>query len=260
MPRHERRPLIAGNWKMHKTVAEARAFAHELRGFPIPSEVDVVVAAPFTALSAMHEALAGLHVGLGAQTMNESDHGPFTGEISPVMLVELGVRFVILGHSERRANCGETDSGVNRKVRAALAHGLTPIVAVGETETEHAAGATRARVVSQTRAAFEGVDPANVARCVVAYEPIWAIGTGRVDEPESANAVIGEIRDCVTGLAGARLLYGGSMKGNNAAALMAQPNIDGGLIGGASLGVGPFLEIVEAARGRARSTAAQGLR
>ena len=246
---------------MHKTLAEARAFADELRRFPIASsDVEIVIAPPFTALSAMHEALAGTHVKLGAQTMHESDHGPFTGEISPTMLVELGVRFVILGHSERRATCGETDSSVNRKVRSALAHGLTPIVAVGETEAEHAAGSTRTRVTSQTRAAFEGVDSDAVARCVVAYEPIWAIGTGLVDEPESANAVIGEIRGSVSGLADARLLYGGSMKGANAAALMAQPNIDGGLIGGASLAVASFLEIVDAARERARSTAAQGLR
>ncbi len=245
---------------MHKTVAEARVFADELRRVPIASAVEVVIAPPFTALSAMHEALAGTHVALGAQTMHESDHGPYTGEISAVMLVELGVRFVILGHSERRAACGETDGGVNRKVRSALAHGLTPIVAVGETEAEHRAGAARERVVSQTRAAFEGVDPAAVARCVVAYEPIWAIGTGLNDEPESANAVIGEIRGSVPGLEGARLLYGGSMKGANAAALMAQPHIDGGLIGGASLGVPAFLEIVDAARERARGTAAQGLR
>jgi triosephosphate isomerase len=250
---HARRPLIAGNWKMHKTIAEARLFAADLLLLPFPREIDTVVAAPFTALAAFGEALAGSHVALGAQTMHESDHGPFTGEISAPMLRETGVTFVILGHSERRAFCGETDSGVNRKVRAALAHGLTPIVAVGETEDEHAAGETLARVLSQTRAAFASVAPAAVARCVVAYEPIWAIGTGLVDHPENANAVIGEIRASVAGLAGARLLYGGSMKGNNAAALMAQPNIDGGLVGGASLTAIGFLEIVDAARERARA-------
>jgi triosephosphate isomerase len=239
---------------MHKTIAEARAFAKDLLGLPLTHDVDMVVAPPFTALAALGEAFFGSPVALGAQTMHEADHGPFTGEISPTMLREVGVTFVILGHSERRANCCETDSAVNRKVRAALAHGITPIVAVGETAAEHAAGETLERVLSQTRAAFASVAPNAVARCVVAYEPIWAIGTGLVDEPESANAVIGEIRGSVAGLADARLLYGGSMKGTNAAALMAQPHIDGGLIGGASLTPAAFLEIVDAARERARAS------
>ena len=237
---------------MHKTIAEARAFATEFLGLPFARDVEIVVAPPFTALAALGEALAGSHVALGAQTMHESDHGPFTGEISAAMLREVGVTFVILGHSERRAMCGETDSGVNRKVRAALAHGITPIVAVGETAVEQAAGETLARVLSQTRAAFESVPAAEVAHCVVAYEPIWAIGTGQNEEPESANAVLGAIRASVEGLETARLLYGGSMKGANAAALMAQPHIDGGLIGGASLTATSFLEIVDAARDRAR--------
>jgi triosephosphate isomerase len=247
-----RRPLIAGNWKMHKTIAESLAFAAEMRALPLPPEVEIVVAPPFTALEAFGRAIAETPLELGAQTMHESDHGPFTGEISPAMLVETGVTFVILGHSERRAFCGETDSGVNRKVRAALAHGITPIVAVGESQAEHAAGETLERVLLQTRAAFASVEPADVARCVVAYEPIWAIGSGLTDDPENANAVIGAIRGCVDGLADARLLYGGSMKGPNAAAFLAQPHIDGGLIGGASLTPAAFLEIVDAARVRAR--------
>jgi triosephosphate isomerase len=248
-----RRPLIAGNWKMHKTVAEARLFVEELRAVRLPDDVDVVIAPPFTALAAVHAELARSGIALGAQTMSEHTHGPFTGEISPVMLRELGVSFVILGHSERRALCGETDGGVNRKVRAALAHAITPIVAVGETEAEHAAGLARAKVLTQTEAAFEGVAESDVARCVVAYEPIWAIGTGLVDSPASANEVIGEIRACLPGLASARLLYGGSMKGENAIALMEQPNIDGGLIGGASLTVPGFLAIIDAARKRAEA-------
>jgi triosephosphate isomerase len=248
-----RRPLIAGNWKMHKTVAEARLFVEELRPVPLPEGVDVVIAPPFTALEAMHEALARSGIALGAQTMSEHAHGPFTGEVSPVMLRELGVTFVILGHSERRSQSGETDAGVNRKVRAALAHAITPIVAVGETEEEHAAGLTRVRVLAQTQAAFDGLGDDDIARCVVAYEPIWAIGTGLVDSPASANAVLGEIRSCLPGLAGARLLYGGSMKGANAAALLEQPNIDGGLIGGASLTVPGFVAIIEAAGRRAQS-------
>ncbi len=242
-----RRPLVAGNWKMHKTVAEARAFVRELRASDLPRDVDVIVAPPFTALAAVHEELRGTHVGLSAQTMNDAAHGAFTGEISPVMLYELGVRFVILGHSERRMHCGETDAGVNRKVRSALAHGITPIVAVGETREEHEAHRTRERVTAQIRAAFDGVVATDVARSVVAYEPIWAIGTGLNDEPENADAVIGEIRASVEGLRHARLLYGGSMKGDNAAALMAQPNIDGGLVGGASLSAHAFLAVLEAA-------------
>ena len=250
-----RRPLIVGNWKMHKTIAEARAYVAELRESRLPDGLDVVIAPPFTALAAVAEALEGSPVALGAQTMHEVDRGPHTGEISPVMLRELGVGYVILGHSERRAQCGETDAGVNRKVRAALGQGITPIVAVGETADEHAAGATLGRVLGQTRAAFEGVAENDVERCVVAYEPIWAIGTGQVDTPESADAVIGEIRACVAGLENAQLLYGGSMRPENAAALMMEPNIDGGLIGGASLTVAGFLAIVKAVRFRASERA-----
>jgi len=242
-----RRPLVAGNWKMHKTVAETRALLGELRNRPLPEGVDVVVCPPFTALAAAREELRGSAIGLGAQTMHESDHGPHTGEISPVMLRELGVSWVILGHSERRADCNETDAGVNRKVRAALEHGLVPIVAVGETREEHEANETHAKVVRQTQAAFDGMAREDVLRCVVAYEPIWAIGTGLNDEPESANRVIASIRNCVPGLERARILYGGSMKPANADALMAQPEIDGGLIGGASLQAASFLTIVDAA-------------
>jgi triosephosphate isomerase len=241
-----RRPLIAGNWKMNKTVAEARSLIREIRASDLPRDVDVVIAPPFTALDAAAEELAGSPIGLGAQNMNQHAQGPHTGEISPTMLYDLHVRFVILGHSERRA-MGETDESVNAKVRAALAHGLTPIVAVGETPDEHRAHRTRQRVTQQTRAAFAGVPAADAARCIVAYEPIWAIGTGLSDSPENANDVIGEIRASVDGLAHARLLYGGSMKPENAAALMAQPQIDGGLIGGASLTATTFVAVIDAA-------------
>jgi len=236
---------------MHKTAGEARALVRELTGEPIPEEVDVAIAPPFTALWAARHELRDSPIALAAQTMHESDHGAFTGEISPVMLRDAGVTYVILGHSERRAFCGESDAAVNRKVRAALNHGLTPIVAVGETAAEHARHETVRIVTFQTRAAFEGVGPDDVARCVVAYEPIWAIGTGLVDRPDNANAVIGAIRGCVDGLAGARLLYGGSMKSDNAGALLAEPHIDGGLVGGASLSAPGFLGIVLAARARA---------
>jgi len=245
-----RRPLIAGNWKMNKTVAEARTLVREIRASDLPRDIDVVVAPPFTALHAAAEELAGSHIGLGAQNVNEHAQGAYTGEISAAMLHDLHVRFVIVGHSERRA-MGETDDVVNAKVRAALAHGLTPILAVGETPDEHRAHRTRERVTQQTRAAFAAVSAADVSRCVVAYEPIWAIGTGLSDSPENANDVIGEIRASVEGLAHARLLYGGSMKPENAAALMAQPQIDGGLIGGASLTARSFVAVIDAARSAA---------
>lgn len=247
MTASRRRPLVAGNWKMHKTVAEARSFARDLRAEPLPEGIDVAVAPPFTALDAVADALRGAGIRLAAQTMNEHGYGPFTGEISPLMLAELGVSFVILGHSERRQYYGETDAGINRKVKAALSHGIAPIVAVGESNDEYRAGLTRATVTRQARHAFEDVAAADVARCVLAYEPIWAIGTGLSDDPPNANDVMGEIRAAVDGLDAARLLYGGSMKPENAAAFMAQPHIDGGLIGGASLSVAAFTAIIAAA-------------
>jgi triosephosphate isomerase (TIM) len=246
-----RRPLIAGNWKMHKTVEEARALGRGLRDANLPAGVEVVVCPPFTALFAVAEELRGTNIGLGAQTMHEGTTGAFTGEISAPMLRDLGVTYVIIGHSERRRYDNETDASVARKVRSALEFGLTPIVAVGETEEEHAAGVTHARVVTQTHAAFADLDPAIAATCVVAYEPIWAIGTGNVDTPQNADGVMGAIRACIPALAAARILYGGSMKGDNAAGMMAEPNIDGGLIGGASLAVDTFVPIVDAARLRA---------
>lgn len=248
-----RRPLIAGNWKMHKTVAEARTLVRDLRAEALPRNVDIVIAPPFTALQTVGAELHSSHIALGAQNMNEAAQGAFTGEISPLMLYELGVRFVILGHSERRAHFCETDETVNRKVKAALAHGITPIVAVGETKEEHQAGRTHAKVAHQTRAAFDGVVAPDVARCIVAYEPIWAIGTGLNDRPENADKVIGEIRAAVEGLAHARILYGGSMKGENAVELLAQPNIDGGLVGGASLAARSFCEILDAASAAAQA-------
>jgi len=245
-----RRPLIAGNWKMHETIAQARTLVRDLRALAWPQGVDVAVAPPFTALAAVVGELAGSSIALGAQTMHERDDGPFTGEISAPMLRELGVVYVILGHSERRATCGENDAAINRKVHAALGHDITPIVAVGETRDEHVAGQTLHKVTHQTRAAFAGVARADVERCVVAYEPIWAIGSGLSDEPASADRVMAEIRSCTAGLAGARILYGGSMKPDNAALLLAQPNIDGGLIGGASLSAASFAAIANCARTR----------
>jgi triosephosphate isomerase len=244
-----RTPLIVGNWKMHKTIAETVDFVHEVRTRRLPlDEVDAVICPPFTALAAARDALAGSTIGLGAQNLCWAPQGPFTGEISAPMLVELGVTWVIIGHSERRAMFGELDERVNEKVRAALAAGITPIVAVGETAAEHAEGKALARVQEQVRAAFSGIPPADVGRCVVAYEPIWAIGTGNADSPQEANAIMGEIRRAVLGLADVRILYGGSVKPDNVTAFVAQPNIDGGLVGGASLDPASFVALLEGAR------------
>ena len=244
-----RRPLIVGNWKLHKTIAQTRAFIADVCARTLPlAEVDAVLCPPFTALSAAREALAGSAIGLGAQNVCWVDAGAFTGEISPAMLVECGVTWVVIGHSERRHLFGELDYRVNEKARAALAHGITPIIAVGETAEEHAAGQARDKVCAQVEAAFEGVPTADVARCAVAYEPIWAIGTGNADSPAEANHIMGEIRAKMPGLDHARILYGGSMKPDNVAAFLAQRNIDGGLIGGASLDPGSFAALLEGAR------------
>ena len=249
-----RKPLIVGNWKMHKTIAETRAFVADVRARPLPlGEVDAVICPPFTALCAAREALAGSAIGLGAQNVCWADQGAFTGEISPLMLSECGVSWVVIGHSERRALFGELDFRVHEKAVAALARGITPIVAVGETAEEHAAGGALEKVCAQLHAAFDAMSVSDVARCVVAYEPIWAIGTGKADTPESANALMGEIRLAIQGLEHAHLLYGGSMSPGNVAAFVAQPNIDGGLVGGASLQPESFAALLDGARAGARA-------
>lgn len=234
---------------MHKTIAETTAFVHALRAMDLDtSEVDAVIAPAFTALHAAREALGTAPIGLAAQTMHWADEGAYTGEISPPMLLDCGVRWVILGHSERRAAAGELDADINAKVRVALAYDITPIVAVGETADEHAADLAHEKVTRQTRAAFAELSAREIARCVVAYEPIWAIGTGNMDRPETANAVMGTIRTCIAGLHDARLLYGGSVKPANIADLMAQEHIDGALVGGASLEPASFAALVHNAR------------
>jgi triosephosphate isomerase (TIM) len=243
------KPLIVGNWKMHKTIAQTRAFVADVCARALPlAEVDAVICPPFTALAAARDALAGSAIGLGAQNMCWKDEGAFTGEISAAMLVECGVTWVVIGHSERRHLFGELDERVNEKARAALAHGITPIVAVGETAQEHAAGDARDKVCAQVRAAFDGIPVADLARCVVAYEPIWAIGTGNADSPAGAGSIMGDIRATLPGLDRVRVLYGGSMTPDNVAAFVAQPNIDGGLVGGASLEPASFAALLEGAR------------
>jgi triosephosphate isomerase len=245
-----RRPLIAGNWKMHKTAAEATALVKELLAVDeLGDGVEAIVCPPFTAIPAVAPLLGDQRkLGLGAQTMHDQPSGAFTGEISGPMLVEHRVRYVILGHSERRAYAGETDAMVNRKVKAALACGITPIVAVGETESEHAAGAAIRVVTAQVRRAFADLAEAEIARCVVAYEPIWAIGTGLACDPPEADLVMGEIRAALPALRDVRVLYGGSVNPENIAGFIRRPNIDGALVGGASLAAASFAALIRETR------------
>ncbi|MBV9270970.1 MAG: triose-phosphate isomerase [Candidatus Eremiobacteraeota bacterium] len=243
------RTIVAGNWKMHKTIGEAEAFAE--RFIPLlPSlsgSVDIVVCPPFTSLQRMCEQFHATRVKVGAQNMFWEQSGAFTGEVSPAMLVDLGVKYVILGHSERREYFGETDEGVQKKIVAALTHGLTPIVAVGETLSEHDAGKTLDRVRSQVYGALRGIGRDGMQKIVMAYEPVWAIGTGRNCDAKEANGVMQAIRECDSGLLDVPILYGGSVKAGNMAEYMAQPSINGGLVGGASLDPEAFAAIVQAA-------------
>jgi triosephosphate isomerase len=247
-----RRPIIAGNWKMNKTPGEAVALITAL--IPLVADadkVDVVVCPPFVDLMAAKDALAGSNIALGAQNMHFEESGAYTGEISPGMLAALGVEYVILGHSERRQYFGETDEGVNKKVKAALKAGIKPIVCVGETLDERESGITAEVVCKQTKLALLGLSAEEAAGIVIAYEPIWAIGTGKTATAEDANETIGAIRGAVKQVYGGktanaiRIQYGGSMKPSNASELMAKPEIDGGLIGGAALKAEDFAGIVK---------------
>jgi triosephosphate isomerase len=255
MPKTIRKPLLAGNWKMNKTASEAVELLREIcLTVGSTSEVGVVVCPPFTALESCAGALVDSNVQLGAQNMHPKPEGAYTGEISPVMLRSLFCTYVILGHSERREYFGETDSFINEKVLAALESSLKPILCVGETLAQREGGETMAVVKGQLSAGLAGVDAESAENLVVAYEPVWAIGTGKTATPEMAQEVHQVIRQELAGLVGAaaaekiRILYGGSMKPENAAALMEQPDIDGGLIGGASLKAKSFVELVEIAR------------
>jgi triosephosphate isomerase len=258
-----RTPLVIGNWKMHGTLVEARALATAIRdGLPKRFKgAELVVCPPFTALAAVAEIVQGTPVGLGAQTCHHEPSGPHTGEIAPPMLVELGCRWVLAGHSERRREIGERDEQINLKVRAALGHGLTPVLCVGETAEERRQGLTFTTVEGQLRAGLGGLDGAGIARVVLAYEPVWAIGTGVNATPGQAAEVHGYLRGLVSELAskevaqGVRVLYGGSVKADNVDTLLAQSEIDGALVGGASLNAQGFVSIVKKA---ARGAAARG--
>jgi triosephosphate isomerase len=249
-----RRPLIAGNWKMYKTGPQAVALVEALLA-GLATENEVVIAPPFTALAAVAPLLRGRPLALAGQNMHEANEGAFTGEISPVMLRDVGCTHVILGHSERRQIFGETDEGVARKARAAYTHGLTPIACVGETLAERESDRTMEVVERQVERALRALTPEQVAVGVVAYEPVWAIGTGRNATPEQAQEVHTAIRRLIArshgdpAAAAVRILYGGSVKPDNIASLMAQPDVDGALVGGASLDAASFLRIVHFPRG-----------
>lgn len=248
-------PLIAGNWKMHKTSSEAIVLAEAVvEALSMPDETQVVICPPFTALAAVGQIVAGSRIGLGAQDMHWAKEGAYTGEVSAEMLWDIGCRYVIVGHSERRQYFGETDESVNRKSLAALASGLTPIICVGETLFEREAGHARAVVEAQLKGALSGLTPEQVQGLTLAYEPVWAIGTGKTATPSQAEEMHAHIRKTIALLLGAeiaqgvRILYGGSVKPDNAKELLGRSEIDGALVGGASLDAGSFASIAHAAR------------
>ena len=254
MNRRYRKTIIAGNWKMNKTASDTRAFAEELKSLlPRSKWCDIVVCVPSVDISAAVRAFKDSRVSVGAQNVYFESSGAYTGEVSAEMLVDLGVKYVIIGHSERRALFGETDEIVNKKVRAALDAGLSPIICVGESLTQREMGVTTELIALQLKSALAGLRAEQARRCVIAYEPIWAIGTGKTATGEQAAEVCAFIRAQLRALYGARIArsitvqYGGSMKGSNAQELLSHEDIDGGLIGGASLKADEFIAIVHAA-------------
>jgi triosephosphate isomerase len=249
----ERTAYVAGNWKMHKSIAETEEYIERLLGrLPLNSSAEVGLCVPFLALSSAVEKAEGSGVKIVAQNMHQADEGAYTGEVSATMLAEVGVDGVVLGHSERRRDCGETDRALQEKVPAALAAGLEPILCVGESEEEFEAGETQRKLRHQVQEGLEKVPDERLADVVIAYEPIWAIGTGRNATPDQAEEAIAFIRALVgdrskEAAEAVRILYGGSVKASNAAEIMAEPDVDGALVGGASLDPGEFAEIVAAA-------------
>ena len=254
MNRRYRKTIIAGNWKMNKTASETKKFAEELkRLLPRAKWCDVVICVPAVNIPAAMKACKDLRVSVGAQNVFYENSGAYTGEVSAEMLKDLGVKYVIVGHSERRQLFGETDFTVNKTVLAALSADLQPIICVGETLAQRELGVTMELIALQVKSALAGVPAEKVRKCVIAYEPVWAIGTGKTATAQQAAEVCTFIRATIRHLYGARIArsvtvqYGGSMKPANAAELLAQPDIDGGLIGGASLDAGQFVEIINAA-------------
>jgi triosephosphate isomerase (TIM) len=248
-----RKPIIAGNWKMHKTASEAKTFTEEVKGLvPDTDKVDSVICAPALFLENLVEQTKESKVSIGAQNMHFEESGAFTGEVSPVALADIGVEYVIIGHSERREMFNETDDSVNKKTLAAFKHNLTPIVCVGETLEQRENNETKDLVGAQVKQALTGLTEDQVKQTVIAYEPIWAIGTGKSSTAEDANEVCAHIRQVVAsefsqGAADSvRVQYGGSVKPNNIKEYMAQSDIDGALVGGASLEPQSFLQLLEA--------------
>lgn len=250
-----RKPVVAGNWKMNKTSEQARQLvADMLPGLQAVSQVEQVLCPPFPSIMAVSAVLAGTQIGLGAQNMHWEASGAFTGEVAPMMIKEF-CKYVILGHSERRTYFHETDDTVNKKVIAALENELIPIVCIGETLTENEAGKTAEVVTRQILDGLNGIDPGKALQLIIAYEPIWAIGTGKAASGEGANLVVKDyIRPALSKVFdqdaanGIRVLYGGSVTGANALEFFKQPEIDGALVGGASLKPADFVQIVEAAK------------
>ena len=247
-----RRLWIGGNWKMHKTIGEALALAQSLKdGLPHSEAVEVVIAPPFTALPAVGSALRGTLIQLAAQNIHWADQGAYTGEISPGMLREVGCRYVLIGHSERRHWFKETDSVINQKMQASLRAGLQPVFCIGETLEEREAERVEAVLSRQIREGLQGFSAEQAASGVIAYEPVWAIGTGKTATPEMAQAVHSFIRGLLAELfdkrvaSDKRIVYGGSVTPETTRALLAQADIDGGLVGGASLNAEPFIAIIE---------------
>ena len=248
-------PFVAGNWKMHKTVAETVAYVKEFRSLVKDiSDIDIVLATPFTAIHPAAEAARNSNVAISAQDVYWETHGAFTGEISAAMLHEAGAEYVIIGHSERRTLFGETDEAVRRKIGAAFEGGLTPIVCIGETLAERDANQTFAVLDRQLAKGLEGLSADQLTKLVIAYEPVWAIGTGRNATPAQASEAHGHIRQRLQATFGreaaetVRILYGGSVKPDNVSALASQPNVDGALVGGACLDVQSFVDIVARTR------------
>jgi triosephosphate isomerase (TIM) len=254
MNRKYRNTVIAANWKMNMLPSQVKAYAGELKALTAQSKwCDIVVCPSFVMLPAVHKAFRDCRIGTGAQNMSENEKGAFTGEVSAEQLVDLDIHYVILGHSERRQLYGETDLTVNKKVLAALNTNLRPIICVGESLLEREMGVTAERVTLQVKSALSGVPLTKMRRVIIAYEPIWAIGTGKTATSAEAGEVCNNIRAIIRNLYGARtsravtILYGGSMNAKNARELLSQPDIDGGLIGSASLSPSEFAQIVDAA-------------
>ena len=244
-----RKPIIAGNWKMHKTIAEALEFVSDIKDRVNNEKVEAVICAPFTLLKDLKEATKGTGIKVGAQNMHFEEKGAFTGEISPLMLKEIDMDYVIIGHSERRQYFNETNETVNKKVLKALEVGIDPILCVGETLEEREAGNTKDICKVQVEKALENVSKEDIAKVVIAYEPIWAIGTGKTATSEDANDVIAYIRQVVANLYKdlaneVRIQYGGSVKPSNVGEIMNQSDIDGALVGGASLEANDYIQLV----------------